>query len=125
MAASEMGQNGEIRRKCAFADGYRVAEGVGERQPRCTQLTSSPLGETIIITVTSGTVGDIVVISARRIDVMTKRATCSSVIVSKDGCERILIVYAERGLDRLAMAAKVHRQGGGSSQQKHGKYVLE
>ena len=67
-----MGQKGGMRRRCAFADGYSVAEGVGERQPRCTQLTSSPLGVTIIITVTSGTVGDIVVISARRINVMTK-----------------------------------------------------
>jgi len=46
------------------------------------------------------------------------------VIESKDRCEGILVVYAERGLDRLAMAAKVYRQGGGSSQQKHGKYVL-
>jgi hypothetical protein len=72
MAASKMGQKGGMRRRCAFADGYSVAEGVGERQPRCTQLTSSPLGVTIIITVTSGTVGDIVVISARRINVMTK-----------------------------------------------------
>jgi len=78
----------EDERIVTFADGYSVAEGVGERQPRCTQLTSSPLGVTIIITVTSGTVGDIVV---------------------------ILVVYAERGLDRLAMAAKVYRQGGGSS----------
>jgi len=67
----ERAREHEKQKRCTFADGNGIAEGVGEWKPRCAQLTPRPL-RFIIITVPGCGVAGVVLIPAQPVNAMVK-----------------------------------------------------